>query len=167
METLEIVKFKPSQWVNFFWISLLIFCVLVILASMMHIGSNPISPLWFIIPIPFCLSKILTIACWSYEIPIEGEYVIETKGVFSRTRVEVHCFRIKSIEIVKPNLLFIIFGLSNVVVKTSEPFKPMLTYYAISDATIPNCDGINDYLRDSSIYWRHIKGVKETDFHSF
>jgi membrane protein YdbS with pleckstrin-like domain len=132
-----------------------------------HIGSVPISYLWFIVPIPFCLAKILTIACWSYEIPIEGEYVIETKGVLSRTRVEVHCFRIKSIEIVKPNLLFMIFGLSNVVVKTSEPFKPVLTYYAISDATIPNCDGINDYLRDSSIYWRNVKGVKETDFHGF
>lgn len=155
---MEIVKFKPSHWVNFLWYITVCFFI-----PAAYFSGN----LLWLIPIVIPIWKAIELTCWSYEIPIEGEYVIETKGVFSQTRVEVHCFRIKSIQIVKPNLLFILFGLSNVVVKTSEPFKPTLTYYAISDATIPNCDGINDYLRDSSIYWRNVKGVKETDFHSF
>jgi len=55
-----------------------------------------------------------------------------------------------------------IFGLSTVQIITSEPFKPFLTVYAIS-----NGEEIARHCKEMAVYWRQQKGVKETDFHHF
>jgi len=142
---------RPSQWVNFFWIWVGIMSLILTFAM----------SYWFIIPLPWCMWKVLVLACWKYEIQEDGDTIVEQKGVFTTRRVEINYFRIKSIRIEK-NLYFRFMGLSNVQIITSEPFKPALLLYAIS-----NGENIAEFLKEMSIVWRDKKGVRETDFHDF
>jgi uncharacterized membrane protein YdbT with pleckstrin-like domain len=105
--------------------------------------------------------KVLVLACWKYEIQEDGDTIVEQKGVFTTRRVEINYFRIKSIRIEK-NLYFRFMGLSNVQIITSEPFKPALLLYGVS-----NGENIAEFLKEMSIVWRDKKGVRETDFHNF
>ena len=142
---------RPSQWINFFWIWVGIMSLILTFAM----------SYWFIIPLPWCMWKVLVLACWKYEIQEDGDTIVEQKGVFTTRRVEINYFRIKSIRIEK-NLYFRFMGLSNVQIITSEPFKPALLLYGVS-----NGENIAEFLKEMSIVWRDKKGVRETDFHNF
>jgi membrane protein YdbS with pleckstrin-like domain len=115
----------------------------------------------YALPIIWYLWKALQIHCWSFYMDEDSETIIERRGVFSVTTVEIQYFRIKSIQIWKPFFLRI-FGLSTVQIITSEPFKPFLSIYAIYDG-----EGWSHYCKEMARYWRDKKGVKETDFHAF
>ena len=161
---MKTIKFGPSQWVNAFWIWLIIFCAAgIIFGAMFH---SKMSPIIWMIPIPLCLWKIVEIACWSYELDLNGETIIHKKGVLSQEIIEIHYFRIKSVRISKPISLRM-FGLANVTVLTSEPFMPILKFYAINENGVPTPEALNEFLLESARNWRNKKGVKETDFHSF
>jgi membrane protein YdbS with pleckstrin-like domain len=172
----EVVRFKPSQYVNIVWIFILGLCMIMIADSIaaknfptLHpklIGISISHLWWMVFPVMFCFWKILVIACWRYEFTIGGDTITIEKGVFTRTKIDVHRFRIKSIKMEKPFLLRLM-GLSNVILLTSEPFMPILTFYAIPNGDDPRPADLAKYLLDSSTYWRSVKGVKETDFHSF
>lgn len=163
---------KPSQFVNLHWLILAIISAFFMVGGFetynyindVDYAENFVEPTihWiFIVPIIWWLWKYLVIACWSFYMDEDSETILEKKGVFTVTRVEIQYFRIKSIQIYQPFLLRI-FGLSNVRIITSEPFKPYLTLYAISDG-----EGWAHYCKEMAKYWRKEKGVKETDFHAF
>jgi uncharacterized membrane protein YdbT with pleckstrin-like domain len=142
---------RPSQWANIVWIWVgIVGLILTFTISY-----------WCIIPVSYCLWKVIELACWRYEIQEDGDTIIEQRGVFTTYRVEINYFRIKSIRIEK-NIYFRFIGLSNIQILTSEPFKPALLLYAVS-----NGDNIANFLKEMSIVWRNKKGVHETDFHSF
>lgn len=158
------VLLKPSQWVNFPW--------LVIAAASGYLlfstGIDEYGILdaaqihWiFMAPIIWWFWKCLTIACWSFYMNEDSETIVEKKGVFSVNIVEIQYFRIKSIQVWRPFFLRI-FGLSNVQIITSEPFKPFLLIYAVHDG-----EGWSHFCKEMAKYWRLQKGVKETDFHAF
>jgi len=159
------VLLKPSQWVNLPWLLCAIVSayLLFITAGIDEYGNIIPSQInWlFVIPIIWWFWKYLTISCWSFYMNEDSATIIEKKGVFSVTNVEIQYFRIKSVQVWKPFLLRI-FGLSSVQIITSEPFKPFLLLYAIT-----NGEGWAHYCREMANYWRNKKGVKETDFHSF
>ncbi len=171
------VTLRPSQWVNLPWLLIAIFCVYQIITinsdmseynyymsqnygEYESIGINPFT--WFyLIGVLRWFWKYLVIRCWSFYMDEDSEIIVEKRGVFSRTITQIHYFRIKSVQVWQPIFLRI-FGLSSVQVITSEPFKPVLIIYAIYDG-----EGWAHYCKEMAKYWRNVKGVKETDFHSF
>jgi uncharacterized membrane protein YdbT with pleckstrin-like domain len=147
------VTIMPSQWVNTGWF---------LLAWASYWAGLWFEALWIIIPFALIfIGKYLSIYYWRYSFDEDTEALIERKGVFSVTEVEVQYFRIKSVRIQKPFFLRI-FGLSTVEVITSEPYKPNLVLYGIK-----NGNEWAKFLLDAAKHWRYIKGVKETDFHNF
>jgi uncharacterized membrane protein YdbT with pleckstrin-like domain len=146
------ITITPSQWVNIGW-----FILAIAGASQWIFTGNP---LWGI-PILLWLYNFAVVECHRYVFDEDNEVFIERKGVFSVQTVEIHYFRIKSIQIKKPFLMRLV-GISTVEVITSEPFKPFLRLYAIN-----NGDEWLKYVQDMAAYWRKEKGVKETDFHAF
>jgi uncharacterized membrane protein YdbT with pleckstrin-like domain len=156
------VTLKPSQWVNFPWFLIAVASGYLLFTTGMNEYDDIANINWiFVIPIVWWFWKYLTIACWSFEMDEDSETIVEKKGVFSRSIVEVQYFRLKSIRVWKPFFLRI-FGLSSVQIITSEPFKPALLIYAIYDG-----EGWAHYCKEMARYWRIQKGVKETDFHAF
>jgi hypothetical protein len=143
---------KPSQWVNFIWL---------LLAIGGGIGIGITGNYLFLIPIFLWFGNYLKIACWKYTFDENTDTIIERKGVFSVETVEIHYFRIKSIQVREPFFQRIV-GLSTIDVITSEPFRPYLRFYAIHGGSV-----WATYLKGMASYWRDIKGVKETDFHNF
>jgi uncharacterized membrane protein YdbT with pleckstrin-like domain len=143
---------KPSQWVNFIWL-------LVAIAGGygMIITESPL----FIIPTLIWICKAIVIACWKYRFNEDTDTIVERKGVFSVETVEIHYFRIKSIQRKEPFFQRIV-GLSTINIITSEPYRKHLQLYAIS-----NGEAWVQYLKDASTYWRNVRGVHETDFHNF
>lgn len=74
------------------------------------------------------LYKILEYYYWRYE--FNEHTLVERKGVFDVTRKELHYYRIKSVYMEEP-FLFRIFGLSNLYIKTSDPYLPELKLYGV------------------------------------
>ena len=147
-DKLRFVK-RPSQLVNIGW--LLLFLGGVTLAVMSHIYWLCIGTgiLW--------ISKWLIIRCWSFR--FHEKTIAERKGVFSVLTREIHYFRIKSVRWEQPFFLRI-FGLSNVVLVTSDPLIPMLRIYGV-----PSGEELKDRIKEEVSVWRRERTVKEQDIH--
>ena len=135
-----IVTKSPSQWVNYLWF---LFGLVLFF-------------LW--IPPLIAIYKFLEVYYWRYE--FYERTMIERKGIFSVTRTEVSYYRIKSILVEEP-LWMRIFGLSNVIIKTSDEFNNIVTLYAV-----PNGTELRSILREVTDQRRTEQGVKEFDLHS-
>jgi membrane protein YdbS with pleckstrin-like domain len=128
---------QPSQWVNIGWLIFAVACW------------------WLYFPPVLLLWYYAVISCWHYE--FRERTIAERKGVFSTDKVEIHYFRIKSIKIEKPFLMRLV-GLSNIVIITSDPFRPILRLYAIHKG-----EEIRVMIKDLAYHWRHELNVKEHD----
>lgn len=140
---------RPSQLVNIGW--LLLFLGGIVLAFMSQVywlcvGSGIF---WF--------AKWLIIKCWSFR--FHEKTIAERKGVFSVLTKEIHYYRIKSVRWEQPFWLRI-FGLSNVVLITSDPLIPMLRVYAIWGG-----EDLKDRVKVQVSKWRRDRTVKEQDIH--
>jgi len=131
---------SPSQWVNYLW----------------FLFGLALFFLW--VPPLVAIYKYLEVYYWRYE--FYERTMVERKGVFSVTRNETSYYRIKSILIEEP-LWMRIFGLSNVIIKTSDEFNNIVTLYAV-----PNGPEIRNILREAVDQRRTEQGVKEFDLHS-
>ena len=141
---------KPSQLVNVGW-------VLLLLMSFISVRRFDLS-FWFMAPaLLMWVSKWLIVKCWSFQ--FHEKTIAERKGVFSVLTREIHYFRIKSIRFEQPFFLRI-FGLSNVVLVTSDPLIPMLRVYGIADGT-----QIKTQIKEQISVWRRERTVKEQDIH--
>ena len=105
----------------------------------------------------FLLIQVLDIACWKYQ--FNERTITERKGILSVDRTELHYSRIKSIKIHEP-FLFRLVGLSNVTIKSSDPYMPELKLYAISSGL-----KVRSYLRAKADKWRKTEGVREFDMY--
>ncbi len=160
------VTLKPSQWVNFPLLLVAIgFGYLFIITTFGEYGEehpNIIAFTWvFLIPFVKWIWKTLKIYCWSFYMDEDSEIIIEEKGVFSVTTVQIQYFRIKSVRVSKPFFMRLV-GISNVHIATSEPFKPYLVLYAIRDG-----EQWAMYCKEMAKYKRQSMGIKEMDFHHF
>jgi len=141
---------QPSQLVNIWWL-LLTFLVIVLVL-------NSEAPFWpIVIPgfIWFC--KWLIVKCWSFQ--FHEKTIAERKGVFSVLTREIHYFRVKSIRHEEPFFLRI-FGLSNVVLITSDPLIPVLRLYGVQHGK-----QVKNEIKELISIWRRERTVKEQDIH--
>ena len=105
--TLEIINVKQLEILTYIW-TFFVFALLV----------------WLM----FSLLKILTI---KYRFSNQRIFLYE--GIFSRTREEIELYRLKDYKIVSPFHLRI-FGISNILVYTSDHSTPVFFLFAIKNA---------------------------------
>lgn len=103
------------------------------------------------------LYKILEFYFWRYE--FYEQTIVERKGVFNVNRKELHYYRIKSVYMEEP-FLFRIFGLSNIHIKTSDPYLPELKLYAVQ-----NGNSIKEVLDEFTHMKRKEENVREFDMY--
>jgi len=150
------IQFKryPSQLVNIGWF-LLTFAVLILA----KVYSVPQTTKVILTAIPgfiwFC--RFLIIRCWSFR--FHEKTISERKGVFSVHTREVHYSRVKSVRLDEPFWLRI-FGLSNVMLITSDPYIRVLRIYAVF-----NGKEIMEHVKTETSKWRQNRGVGEHDLH--
>lgn len=105
------------------------------------------------------------LAIWKYldtrlnTFRITDQRIIEQRGVLSITTNQLELFRIKDIRLEQP-LLLRIFGISNIILTTSDASDP---YYEIKG--IENGNALLEQIRVAVDQQRDRKGVKELDFH--
>ena len=104
------ITLKPSQWLNAGWI-------LFGLAGIM-----------FVIPPLIAIWKMIETHCHKYD--FYEDHILESNGVFTVTRNEIHYFRIKSIQIDEP-FLYRLVDLSSLHIKTSDQYTMEFTLKAI------------------------------------
>jgi uncharacterized membrane protein YdbT with pleckstrin-like domain len=142
----------PSQWINAMW------ALLAGAGIEMWLETGSI---WWGIPILILIYKVIAVECHQYIFDDNKDVIVERKGVFSVQKVDIHYWRVKSVQIKQPFLMRLV-GISIVEIITSEPFKPFLRLYAISDG-----EEYAKFIQECATYYRSKMGVKETDFHSF
>lgn len=101
---------RPSQWLNTGWI-------------MFGLIGIPI-----VLPTLVAIYKMIELHCHRYDFYVD--HILETKGVFSVVRNEIHYFRIKSIQIEEP-FLYRLVDITNVHIKTSDQFNKEVVLSAI------------------------------------
>jgi len=89
---------------------------------------------------------------------ITNERVIQQNGVLSRRTNETELYRVKDIILDEPFFLRI-FGLSNILIVTSDRTSPLILVNAIENGGI-----IRRELREAVELRRDKKGVREMDF---
>jgi uncharacterized membrane protein YdbT with pleckstrin-like domain len=134
---------SPSQWTNFIWFILGVMDVLFI-----H--------MWLLVAL--AVVKFLYVYYWRYE--INERTIVERKGILDVTRNEIHYYRIKSIRVEEP-LWMRLFNLSNVFVKTSDPYLPELKLYAVPSGTL-----VREELRSMTSKRRKEENVREFDMYN-
>jgi uncharacterized membrane protein YdbT with pleckstrin-like domain len=95
---------------------------------------------------------------WDYE--LYDRTIVEKKGIFSVSYREVHYARIKSIMVDQPFLLRIV-GLSNITIKSSDPYMPILEIKAVSDGL-----QLKEFISQKMYEWRKAEGIKEFDMYN-
>jgi uncharacterized membrane protein YdbT with pleckstrin-like domain len=91
------------------------------------------------------------------SVEVNSERLIERSGVFSRKTDELELYRVKDIRHVEPFWLRL-FGLSDIVLYTSDKSTPVIVLRAIENGEI-----VRALIRDAVESRRAIKGVKERD----
>jgi membrane protein YdbS with pleckstrin-like domain len=140
---------KPSQFVNIGWF--------LLFAGGIYISLTVRNPWWCVGSGVLWFAKWLIIKCWSFR--FHEKTIAERKGVFSVLTREIHYFRIKSVRWEQPFWLRI-FGLSNVVLVTSDPLIPMLRVYATYGG-----EDLKDRIKAQVTKLRRESTVKEQDIH--
>lgn len=105
----------------------------------------------------FAVYKLLDYYFWRYE--FYEKTIVERRGVFNVTRKELHYYRIKSVYVEEP-LLFRIFDLSIVHIKTSDPYLPELRLYGIENGKV-----IKELLENTTYNERNSNNVREFDMY--
>ncbi|MCC5612152.1 PH domain-containing protein [Nostoc sp. CHAB 5834] len=78
-------------------------------------------------------------------------------GVLNKVSDDVELYRVKDFQVQEP-LYLRIFGLSNVVLLTSDKLQPRVTLRAIEDGS-----EVKDFIREHVEYMRQKRGVRQFD----
>lgn len=138
MEEKKIWIGSPSQWINFMFY---LYCILLL-------------------PV-FGLGLIM--ALWKYydtklnKIEVTDQRIIEERGILSKTTEELELYRVKDLTYQQPFFLRI-FGLSNVVLTTTDHNNPKLILKGVK-----NGEALKEHIRVAVDARRDIKGVREVD----
>ncbi|WP_025741795.1 PH domain-containing protein [Aquimarina pacifica] len=130
----------PSQWINFTF----------------YLASS-------VLVVAFGLGLIL--ALWKYldtklnKLKITDQRIIEQRGILSITTNQLELYRVKDIKLEQP-LLLRIFGLSNIVLITSDSTDPFYTLRGVEGGA-----DLTEKIRLAIDQRRDHKGVKELDFY--
>lgn len=130
----------PSQWSNFVFYLL---CSVLIIAY----GFGLILALWKYLDTRY------------NKIQISDQRIIEQRGILSITINQLELYRVKDIKIEQP-LILRIFGLSTIVMHTSDSTNPLYILKGIDNGI-----ELTEKIRKATDQRRDIKGVKELDFY--
>ena len=144
-----ILVLKPSQLVNIGWVVLFIASIIFAVSFEVYWTCAISGIIWF--------AKWLIVQCWSFR--FHEKTIAERKGVFSVVTKEIHYHRVKSVRWHQPFWLRI-FGLSNVVLITSDPQIPVLKIYGVR-----NGEDMMRSIKEEVSTWRAERTVKEQDIH--
>jgi len=111
------------------------------------------SPL--VLPLLYAFWKWLEIRTTKVE--ITSQRVIMRSGVLSRRTDELELYRVKDFSVEQPFFLRL-FGLGNIVLKTSDRTHPTLIINAVKSAEL-----VREQLRNAVEVRRREKGVREID----
>ena len=119
-----------------------------------HFVCLLLSPL--VIPLGLMLWRYLDTRFREYE--VTSERIRITTGVLSKRMDELELYRVKDTSIEQPFLLRI-FGLANLLIKSSDASTPYLTLVAIPQVRV-----LRENLRGSVEKMRDRKRVRELDY---
>ncbi len=148
-------KGSPSQLLN-----LGVFIVCILLAAGIGFAAihweNPL--LWFglLIPVVWGGWRYLTVRCRIYE--LTSQRLRKYEGVLNQTIDELELYRVKDFTMERP-FWYRMFGLSNLILQTSDRSHPELTIKAVRDGK-----NLREITRRQVEYWRDKKRVREVDF---
>ena len=150
-------KGGPSQVVNLptFAASALVAMVFLVVGPQFP-GIRNYIMLGAVIPAIWTGWKWLVVRCQRFEITSERLRMIQ--GVLNQDIDEIELYRVKDTRILRP-LWLRLFGLSNVVLETSDRSHPNAVLTAIKDAT-----EVREELRKHVENLREQKRVREVDF---
>ncbi len=155
-------KGTPSQVLNLpaLFLGILAASALTVAALLTAVVTGPlaiilIAAAWVVCLLPW-LGKVIATRFHQYE--VTNQRFKQITGVFSR-RVEVmELYRIKDMELEMP-LHFRLFGLSRIIMSTSDRTTPVIVMNAIHDG-MKVSDQIRHYVEDL----RDKKRVREVDY---
>lgn len=148
-------KGSPSQLLN---LGVFLFCLLLAggVAAAALILVIPLVWAGMALPALVALWSYLTVRCRVYE--LTSQRLRKYEGVLNQTIDELELYRVKDITMERP-FWFRIFGLSTVVVLSSDRTHPEVRIEAVRDAF-----NLRDTLRRQVEFWRDRKRVREVDF---
>ncbi|WP_299604012.1 PH domain-containing protein [uncultured Aquimarina sp.] len=136
----NIWKGTPSQWMNFMFY---ICCVILIVVF----GLGLILALWKFLDTKY------------NKVTITDQRIIEKRGILSISTNQLELYRVKDIRLEQP-LILRIFGLSNIILTTSDSTDPLYILKGIEEGNT-----LTEKIRIAVDRRRDVKGVKELDFH--
>ncbi|MGY3791659.1 PH domain-containing protein [Aquimarina sp. 433] len=136
----NIWKGTPSQWMNFMFY---ICCVILIVVF----GLGLILALWKFLDTKY------------NKVTITDQRIIEKRGILSISTNQLELYRVKDIRLEQP-LILRIFGLSNIILTTSDSNDPLYILKGIEEGNT-----LTEKIRIAVDRRRDVKGVKELDFH--
>lgn len=146
-------KGSPSQILNIGK-----FLLAFLLAVGIAIGGLWFPPAWMLLVLPFLWSLWTWIVtrCICHELTTERIRLYE--GVLNQKLDDVELYRVKDTSIERP-FWCRIFGLSTLIIETSDRSQPRIEIRAIRDGL-----ELREMLRKQVEYWRDRKRVREVDF---
>lgn len=109
----------------------------------------------FIIPIPWAIYASLKTATTTYT--LTPERLVYERGILSRKCDEIELYRVKDYQVVVP-FIYRIFGVSNLVLHTSDKTSPIFKMSGVVDGEI-----VKEHIRKHVEFQRRAKGVRELD----
>lgn len=148
-------KGRPAQIINI-WKFILAFLLAVAIGVCAIVFD--LGPLWFalLIPLAWAAWIYVVVRCRVYE--LTSERLRLYNGVLNQRIDEIELYRVKDTVIERPFWLRI-FGLSSIVLDTSDRSHPIVELEAI-----PGGIDLRNLLRKQVEYWRDRKRVREVDF---
>lgn len=111
---------------------------------------------WLVVPVVMALWQWLVVKYTNYRVTTERLTV--TTGVLSRRTEELELYRVKDTALDQPFFLRL-FGLGNVVLRTSDRSHPLVQLRAIREGRT-----LREEIRSHVEKLRERKGVRETDY---
>lgn len=149
MSEQNISTFKPSQAIKLqkhlvFLVVIIIWCII----PPRYLNVNLIAQIT-----PFHLLCIATIIAFFYSLmcifevmsisyELTTERLIIYEGILTRRRKQIELYRVHDMEVISP-LYLNVFGLSNIVIHSSDATDPIFTILAVNDG-YKKCDIIRD-----------------------
>lgn len=111
---------------------------------------------WTVVPLGIMLWRYLETRHTWFE--VTSERIRLTRGILSKRVDEMELYRVKDSRLDQPFFLRL-FGLSNLVIKTSDQSTPIIIIHALPEAEV-----LRENLRGCVEKLRQAKGVREVDY---
>ncbi|WP_052573121.1 PH domain-containing protein [Haloferula sp. BvORR071] len=146
-------KGSPSQVLN-----LGKYLLVLLLAIGIGVGGFFFFPIWAALIIPIIWAIWIYMQTRSIRTELTTERIRLEQGIFNRKLDDVELYRVKDTSMERP-FWYRIFGLSTLVIETSDLSQPRIEIKAVSDG-----DTLRENLRKQVEMLRDKKRVREVDF---